>query len=337
MTPAATRIDWRADTLRASLDGVLPGIGVQVLEHCDSTNTRLLDDCRVTAGQQLGPRLLVAEQQTHGRGRQGRAWVAQRGASLTFSLALALHRDDVSGLSLAVGVALADALDEHALDDCRRVGAPRLMLKWPNDLWLLDAPHPTDSADPVPSPGRKLGGVLIESVSRGAQRWLVIGIGLNVLPLAVNDASSGVATLREMDAAASAPRALHSLAIPLALALRQFEAEGFAAFEARYRMRDLLFGRDVIAGTLSGSARGVACNGALLVHCGSGAQQRTHAIVSGEVSVRIQPRQDAAHPPQGAAALPAPGGADSPRGAVAAAPTPGGATIQTAARPLAPC
>ncbi len=154
------------------------------------------------------------------------------------------------------------------------------------------------TADPAPSPGRKLGGVLIESVSRGAQRVVVIGIGLNVLPLAVNDASSGVAALREIDATASAPKALHRLAVPLALALREFEAEGFAAFEARYKSRDLLFGRGVIAGTLSGTAQGVASNGALLLRSVAGTQRTTHHVISGEVSVRLQPQPcaTATHP-----------------------------------------
>jgi BirA family transcriptional regulator, biotin operon repressor / biotin---[acetyl-CoA-carboxylase] ligase len=300
MTPTATRIDWRAEELRASLDAVLPGIGVQVLEQCDSTNTQLLDACRGVGGKPFAPRLLVAEQQLQGRGRQGRSWVAQRGASLTFSLALPLHRADVSGLSLAVGVALADALDAAAPGEPRRPGAPRLMLKWPNDLWLHDAAQATD---PASSPGRKLGGVLIESLSRGAQRVFVIGIGLNVLPLAVNDASSGVATLREIDAGASAPKALHRVALPLVRALRQFEAEGFAAFEARYRTRDLLFGRGVIAGTLSGTARGVASDGALLLRSDAGTESSTHHVISGEVSVRLQPQACAAATHAGAAPL----------------------------------
>ena len=77
----------------------------------------------------LAPCLLVAERQTAGRGRHGRPWRSTPGASLTFSLAWPLTRADLSGLSLAVGVALADALDATA--------TPRIGLKWPNDLWLV--------------------------------------------------------------------------------------------------------------------------------------------------------------------------------------------------------
>jgi BirA family biotin operon repressor/biotin-[acetyl-CoA-carboxylase] ligase len=94
----------------------------------------------------------VAEHQTRGRGRLGRGWGRSAGASLTFSLSLPLAPRDWSGLSLAVGVALADAL-EPPLDGA----VPRIGLKWPNDLWL----------DRRPGSGRKLGGVLIETAGRG--------------------------------------------------------------------------------------------------------------------------------------------------------------------------
>ena len=97
------------------------------MARTDSTNTQLLErarlarprrvagDVRAAAyGRRAGdtqPCLLVAEHQTGGRGRLGRVWQSAPGASLTFSLALPLTASDWSGLSLAVGVALAEALD----------------------------------------------------------------------------------------------------------------------------------------------------------------------------------------------------------------------------------
>ena len=118
----------------------------------------------------MQPCLLVAEEQTRGRGRLGRGWIASAGASLTFSLALPLAPEEWSGLSLAVGLALAEALDPMV-----QPGAPpRIGLKWPNDLWLVDGP----------GRGRKLGGILIETVSVGHRRMCVLGVGLNVLPQA---------------------------------------------------------------------------------------------------------------------------------------------------------
>ena len=120
----------------------------------------------------LAPRALVAERQTAGRGRLGRTWESTPGASLTFSLAWPFAAGiDLSGLSLAVGVALAETLDP------RPGAALRIGLKWPNDLWLVGSAEP----------GRKLGGVLIETVARGAGRVAVIGIGINLREQRVAD------------------------------------------------------------------------------------------------------------------------------------------------------
>ena len=170
--PPAARARWHADALWRQLEPLLPGLDVEIVARIGSTNTELLS--RVRSGMReadgalpargrrradLQPTLLVAEQQTHGRGRLGRDWQSSAQASLTFSLALPLATQgagDWSGLSLAVGVALADALEPA------RASAPRLLLKWPNDLWLGD--------DAMPAGGRKLGGILIETAAVGEQR-----------------------------------------------------------------------------------------------------------------------------------------------------------------------
>ncbi|MGZ7242464.1 biotin--[acetyl-CoA-carboxylase] ligase, partial [Streptococcus pyogenes] len=73
----------------------------------DSTNSELMR--RARAGH-VDPVLLVAEQQSAGRGRMGRSWASRAGDSLTFSLGLPLQPADWSGLSLAVGVAVAESL-----------------------------------------------------------------------------------------------------------------------------------------------------------------------------------------------------------------------------------
>jgi BirA family transcriptional regulator, biotin operon repressor / biotin---[acetyl-CoA-carboxylase] ligase len=268
-------LDWRTQALRDQIAPWLPGLSVEVLPSVPSTNSLLLD--RARTAQAVQPALLVAEQQTAGRGRQGRTWHSEQGASLTFSLALPLQLADWSGLSLAVGVALADALD--ALD---AHAVPRIGLKWPNDLWYLDAP----------GAGRKLGGILVETVSAGAGRLAVIGIGLNVLPLRARDASSGFACLRELDAAATAPGALHRIALPLAQALRRFEDHGFAAFERRFAVRDVLLGRPVRTESLQGFAEGVTAQGALRVRT----DKALHEVHGGEVSVRLEPSSEAAQP-----------------------------------------
>ena len=300
-------LTWGAEGLWQALVPLLPGLSVEVVRNAASTNSALLERARVLPEDRrdgadvvvrrsvesgafgrraadLQPCLLVAEHQSAGRGRLGRAWKSVPGASLTFSLGLPLALADWSGLSLAVGVALCDALDPPA----GRVDAsagPRIGLKWPNDLWLVNA----DGA------GRKLGGILIETVAAGAQRLAVIGIGLNVLPFATVDLNTGFATLREVDVTATAPSVLARVALPLVQALKRFEREGFGAFAQGFAACDLLRGRALRttrADVPQGIGRGVSPHGELLVETPTGIV----AITSGEVSVR----------PDGPMAAPAP-------------------------------
>ena len=296
-------IRWGAEALWQQLVPLLPGLSVEVVPRALSTNTSLLERARATpdvrdnAGANsadvvvrrsvesgafgrravdLQPCLLVAEHQSAGRGRQGRSWQSLPGASLTFSLGLPLAATDWSGLSLAVGVALCEALEPaHS-------AGPQIGLKWPNDLWLMDGPLHGAAT------GRKLGGILIETVAAGTQRLVIIGVGLNVLPFDVAEANTGFAALHELDAATTAPTVLAKIALPLVRALQQFEREGFAAFAERFAARDLLRGRTVrttSAEVPEGIARGVSLQGALLVQSASGIA----SVTSGEVSVRLAP------------------------------------------------
>ena len=186
-----------------------------------------------------------------------------------FSLARPLAAADRPGLSLAVGVALADAIDPPAPERPVRVG-----LKWPNDLWLVDPGSPRG--------GRKLGGVLIETVADAAgARAVVIGIGINVLPGPVAEAASGFAWLREIDPGAEPLALLARIVVPLVAALDRFERAGWADFAASFARRDILFGRAVRVGAVEGVAAGVAADGELLVR-GRSALAR---VVSGEVQV----------------------------------------------------
>ncbi|MDE2565550.1 MAG: biotin--[acetyl-CoA-carboxylase] ligase [Burkholderiales bacterium] len=326
----AQHLNWGAEALWQALLPLLPGLSVEVLARADSTNTRLIERARASAGApeapvtrpgeldaraarggvevtphgrrhvDVQPCLLVAEHQTQGRGRQGRDWVASAGASLTFSLALPLAPADWSGLSLAVGLALAEALDplpggaatpprigpsSSAPDALPRIGPssstpdalPRIGLKWPNDLWRLDAP----------GRGRKLGGILIETVSVGQRRMCVVGVGLNVLPQPVSGLANGYACLQEIDPDVTAPAALARVAEPLVRALQRFEREGFAPLVAAYARRDLLLGQAVsttLPALPDGVAEGVDERGALRLR-----RDGLHQLVSGEVSVRLQP------------------------------------------------
>jgi BirA family transcriptional regulator, biotin operon repressor / biotin---[acetyl-CoA-carboxylase] ligase len=290
-------LHWGAETLWQQLEPLLPGLSVEVVARTTSTNTQLLERARVAREPEgdnafvqvrrsiesgafgrraadIQPCLLVAEHQTAGRGRLGRTWKSVPGASLTFSLALPMRMADWSGLSLAVGVAIADALEPDAVP-----GVPRIGLKWPNDLWLMHAP----------GAGVKLGGILIETVAAGAQRLAVIGIGLNVMPLEQPEAgTTEFGSLQEFEPQTTAPALLERVALPLVKALKLFEREGFMAFAERYAARDLLRGqpiRTTLADVPEGVAQGVSNDGALLVQTGAGLQR----ISSGEVSVRLNP------------------------------------------------
>lgn len=306
----APHLAWDADALWRALQPALPGLSVEVVARLDSTNTRLLDLARQAGGRRdapvtgpgdldrdaarrdertplgrraadLAPCLLVAEEQTAGRGRLGRGWVSTPGRSLTFSLGLPLAPAQWGGLSLAVGVALAEALEPAP------AAPPRLQLKWPNDLWLRD--------EAAAAGGRKLGGVLIETVAVGQRRMAVIGVGLNVLPGAAAATPAaplahGVACLQELDAAAQAPAVLATVALPLVQAVQRFEREGLAPFLAGFAARDLLRGRRVVisgASALEGVADGVDPQGALRVRSDGAPAGACQLVASGEASVRL--------------------------------------------------
>lgn len=307
-------LQWNVEELYHQLAARLPNLSVEVVSQIASTNTALLERARVatrlssegdlaqvrrsTESQAFGrrtadhqPCLLVAEHQTEGRGRQGRVWQSQAVASLTFSLAVPLAPVDWSGFSLAVGVALADALDPNGYNASASNVGPRIGIKWPNDLWLMS---PNGTADS----GRKLGGLLIETVPAGPVRLAVIGVGLNVLPLDIDQTqvASGFACLREIDSEVTAPQVLARVALPLVEALQRFEREGFAAFADRFAARDVLRGCAVQAGTglsdpvraatgVHGVAEGVSGTGALRVRV----LDELREVIAGDVSVRLQP------------------------------------------------
>jgi BirA family biotin operon repressor/biotin-[acetyl-CoA-carboxylase] ligase len=265
---------WPAEAIWEAVSPLLAGFTVEVLPEVDSTNSELMR--RVRAGR-MDPVLLVAERQTAGRGRLGRVWLSGPGdaggdrpsqgpdagtslPSLTFSLGLPLAPVDWSGLSLAVGVSLAESLH------------PRIQLKWPNDLWLS---------------GRKLAGVLIETASFGegdaGRRYAVIGIGINIAAREGAGLSIPPAWLQELLPGVQAGEILLRVAAPLVQAVQAFETFGFAPFQARFNARDALRDRAVVLSDGSiGTAHGTSEGGALLVHTARG----MNTVTSSEVSVR---------------------------------------------------
>jgi len=285
--PLHAPVRWPAEAIWQAVVPQLPGFTVEVLPQVDSTNSELMRRCRAASlaalsnaalGSPEAPEaiLLLAEHQNAGRGRLGRQWQSQAGASLTFSLGLPLQPTNWSGLSLAVGVSLAESLEPA------NGQAPTLQLKWPNDLWLGQ---------------RKLGGILVETASWGDQRYVVIGVGLNVtLPDEDFSAAASQPTgdsqtpppmaatsLHALWPGVDAAWALQAVAAPLVQAVLDFERVGFAPFQARFAARDALLGRAVkLSDGTEGTACGVGAHGALAVQTLKGLQE----ISSLEVSVR---------------------------------------------------
>lgn len=152
----------QTDRLEAELDRTAATVGrpLTVLGATGSTN----DDARRGARDgAVSGAAWVADQQTGGRGRQGRTWHSPPGENVYLSLLLRLRLapEALAPLSLVAGLAVADAVERH-------LDPGRAKIKWPNDL-LVD--------------GRKLAGILVETTLRGEEAVVVIGVGINVLTL----------------------------------------------------------------------------------------------------------------------------------------------------------
>ncbi|GHA83778.1 bifunctional biotin--[acetyl-CoA-carboxylase] ligase/biotin operon repressor BirA [Cognatilysobacter bugurensis] len=245
---------------------------LEVAWSLESTNTALLQ----AAVPPAGARVLLAERQTGGRGRLGRAWASPLAAHVYLSLARGFSGGlaRLGGLSLVAGVAVAQAL--HAL------GFVQVRLKWPNDIVVDDG-----------AGLRKLGGLLVEGGGEfaGAAR-AVTGLGLNVrMPeaaaAAIDQPWCDLAGLAAPAAAPSRSAVAAAMLAHLLPALDAFDADGLAPFLQRYAAFDVLSGRAIAlhdAGNVAqGTALGLADDGALRVRLDDGSERRVHA---GEVSVR---------------------------------------------------
>ncbi|HEX3694761.1 MAG TPA: biotin--[acetyl-CoA-carboxylase] ligase [Polyangia bacterium] len=245
-----------------------------VLADCASTNDLAALQARGGAGEGL---VIVADRQSGGRGRMGRAWHSPAGENLYFSILLRPTRPavEIPPLTLLAGAALALALTTFDM-------APRL--KWPNDVQLTV----TDAASP-----RKVAGILTEMATEGAHvAHVVVGIGLNVntreFPSDLADKATSLVLARA--AAGGDDRPLDRLTVLAAVlaafedAYEKFRADGpraavalwnpHAALGARCRVR--VEGREV-----DGVSLGIDADGALRVRDDDG---RVHHVVSGEVT-----------------------------------------------------
>ena len=225
------------------------------IRHVESTGSTNADLLRLADADPALPDglVLLADRQTAGKGRQGRTWTSPPGSGLTFSVLL---KPDVpplraSTLPLVVGLAVAQAV-------MRLVPNCRVGLKWPNDIQI---------------DGRKLCGILCEMRAEGEHvRHIVAGIGINV-NLSATDMPPEIAAIATSLSLAGGHafdrrEVLDAILASLGHAYRRWLDEGFAALLPAIGACDVLRGGQVSidrGGVFSGTADGIAPDGALLV------------------------------------------------------------------------
>jgi BirA family biotin operon repressor/biotin-[acetyl-CoA-carboxylase] ligase len=237
---------------------------IEILNVTGSTNQYLKDKLP----DLVNGHTCLAEAQTAGRGRHGRKWISPYGASLYLSTywEFAGGYAALGGLSLAIGVAIVDALEACGINNVK--------LKWPNDIYAQ---------------GKKLAGVLIEvegQIGSGCQT--IVGVGLNVsLPSNIGEISQPWTDLTQLcETPINRNFLAANLLTELDRALRLFESSGLEAFITKWRQLDvfanqpikLIIGQQIIFGI----SRGIDQSGAILVETPLG----TRAYHGGEISVR---------------------------------------------------
>lgn len=237
-------------------------------ESLPSTNRYLRERFEQGAGH---GEVCLSESQSEGRGRRGRGWSSPWGRGLLLSLGWRFESGAASleGLSLAVGVALADVLERHGVE---------VALKWPNDVLVLGK-----------GPSRKLAGILLEvSGDLSGPCEVVIGLGLNVsLPETVREAiDQPVAAVHDQAPGVTRNRLAADIIDALLTLLPRFEREGFAGWRDGWNRRHAHAGQaiDIIQGPRrqEAVAEGVDAAGNLVVWL-DGERQ---SLASGEISVR---------------------------------------------------
>lgn len=268
----AEPFEWLdAEAIAGELGELADAWQIELHETLASTNARLMN--AALNGAASGT-IVCAEHQSSGRGRRGRAWHSVPGGSLTFSVLWRFEQglQSMAGLSLAVGLAIARAINPHSRHP--------VQLKWPND---------------VLAGYRKLAGVLVEVQGdmHGAA-FAVVGIGLNVRlgPVQRDAIDRAVVDLAELGVElgrnavlAACLRALHDV-------LQAFRSGGFSALRDEWRALDAYAGRAVRltlgeGESVTGVAAGVDDTGAFLLREADG---RMRAFSGGELSLRLDGR-----------------------------------------------
>ena len=249
---------------------------IKVFAEIDSTHSYLIQMPPPAPGKS---NIAVTTNQTAGRGRLGKAWVAPPDSGLALSVAYTFgsNPENLPALTLSLGLAAIAALHE--------LGASGVELKWPNDLVALDG---------------KLGGILTEVQQQSADSVTVVtGIGINVdLPGELDfgldtDWARRVVDIRSItQSVPDFDQLTGTLVAHLLDAFAEFEADGFSAAASRWRQYDWLLSRDITVDTgaeqISGIGAGIADDGALLIDTAQSGIRRITAgtiVIAGRRSV----------------------------------------------------
>jgi len=227
----------------------------------DSTNRIAMELAR--SGEPEGC-VVLAQSQSAGRGRNGRAWRDEPGKSILMSIVLKpnLPNDSLGRLSLAVGVGAAEGVEAMC--------SARIRLKWPNDLMIED---------------RKVGGILIETDIAQDPPCVVAGIGINVLDQSLPPDISDTATFLQAHSLAvlEIENVAQSVSEQVIAACSEMAAGHWDCVLARWRDRMWGIGRNVtvVSGeqTIAGVMSGISDAGALELKTADGSQA---AILSAE-------------------------------------------------------
>lgn len=243
----------------------LPQVECTLVDSTGSTNADLL--ARARSQLPLRPQVLVAREQTAGRGRQGRSWLAKPGAALTFSVLVPwpVPVTSSAAVTLSCGLSLCQVLRQHGIN---------AQVKWPNDLYLGNA---------------KLGGLLTELADNGSGgRALVVGLGINVFldheqRKQIGQAAACLADVISPKTLSTDAEAWLSLLIQALLhALHRYVIQGFAEDRAAFMACCAWMGEEVsilnpTGITCSGVLMGVDESGQLLLRLPDDTQVAIHA------------------------------------------------------------
>lgn len=247
------------------LDADVGDLSVRVVHVTGSTNDDLLAMFR--SGAQNYAQLLIAENQASGRGTCGRSWISFPGGTLTFSMSINLESKNIitglSALTLVVGLSVVKVL--------RKLQDSPYQIKWPNDV-LFE--------------GKKLAGILVETVPVGDGLGLVIGVGINTrLPEVLrNSIDQPVTDLYESGLDIDRNILVAEIVLGFRSAIREFLSVGFEPFISDWIEVHAFHGQEVEFilpdhGNLRGIIRGVDLDGSLIVE-ESGV---TKSYASGEI------------------------------------------------------